>query len=171
MNRSPPDIVIDISIEHDGWSCLGDIPLLAERCVASLLAELNDAPPLAEVSLVLCDDAFIRSLNKTWRGKDEATNVLSFPAVTPAGGRDAGPVLLGDIVVAFETSAGEATAEGSSLRDHLAHLIVHGLSHLLGFDHETDEQAAAMEGLEGRALRALGVASPYTVVEDVRAAP
>ena len=138
--------------------------------MASVLAEMDDPPRLAEVSLVLCDDAFIRTLNKTWRGKDKPTNVLSFPAAFVPG-LDAGPLMLGDVVVAFETSASEAADGGLSLRDHLAHLIVHGLSHLLGFDHEDDGDAATMERLESRALATLGIASPYGGAEHPHAAP
>ena len=125
------------------------------------------------MSLVLCDDAFIRALNRTWRGKDRPTNVLSFPT-GPGEPRapDAGPTLLGDIVVSYETAAREAREEGKSLPDHLAHLVVHGMFHLLGYDHEDDSEADVMEALEGRALAALGVASPYlSDAEDTRAHP
>ena len=102
-----------------------------------------------------------RPLNKTWRGKDKATNVLSFPTEEPS--------LLGDIVVAYETTAREAAEEGKSLADHLSHLIVHGVLHLVGFDHEEDAEAEAMERLEGDVLATLGIASPYQDEEDRRA--
>ncbi len=152
-------LAVDVAVEHDAWGETGRLTTLAERAAAAALALADDAPTDVEVSLVLCDDAFIRALNRTWRGKDQPTNVLSFPsdAVAP----DAGPALLGDIVVAYETSAGEAAAGGRSLDDHLAHLIVHGMFHLLGHDHEDDDEADAMEDLEARALASLGIASPY----------
>ena len=152
-------LTVDLAIEHDAWRAVPGLPALVERAVAAALAEADDAPADAEVSLVLCDDAFIRVLNGTWRGKDQPTNVLSFP--TEAAAPDAGPALLGDIVVAYETSAREAGEGGRSLRDHLAHLVVHGTFHLLGYDHGDDGDADVMEGLEDRALAALGVASPY----------
>ena len=115
---------------------------------------------------MLCDDAFIRTLNRDWRDKDKATNVLSFPADPSAR-----HVTLGDIVVAYETSAAEAAHEDRPLGDHLAHLVVHGTLHLLGYDHETDRDADAMERLESRALRRLDIASPYEDAGLLRAYP
>jgi probable rRNA maturation factor len=99
-------------------------------------------------------------LNRDWRGKDKPTNVLSFPAmpVTPGG---AVPPMLGDIALAFETVAAEAALEGKSFDHHLVHLIVHGLLHLLGHDHEDDVQAEAMEALERAALARLAIPDPY----------
>ena len=163
-------LALDIAIEHEAWHVVTGLDLLAQRAAAAALAIVDDAPTDAEVSLVLCDDAFIRTLNRTWRGKDQPTNVLSFP--TDAATPEAGPTLLGDIVVAYETSAREAIEEGKSLPDHLAHLVVHGMFHLLGYDHEDDAEADVMEALEGRALAALGVVSPYlSDAEDTRARP
>jgi probable rRNA maturation factor len=165
-------LAIDIAVEHEAWTAVGDIDALAHRAVAAALAEIGGADDGADVfedaelSLVLCNDAFIQELNKTWRGKDKATNVLSFPTDEPA--YDGVPTLLGDIIVAYETSAREATDEGKSLADHLTHLIVHGVFHLFGFDHEVDDEADAMERLESRALTALGIASPYHDAESVR---
>ncbi len=152
-------LAIDVAVEHDAWGAPDRMTALAERAAVAALTVAADAPTDVEVSLVLCDDAFIRALNKTWRGKDQPTNVLSFPTEATAPG--AGPALLGDIVVAYETSAREAGEEGRSLDDHLAHLIVHGMFHLLGYDHEDEREADVMEGLEIRALEALGIASPY----------
>ena len=110
-----------------------------------------------ELAVVLTDDAAIRTLNRTWRGKDEATNVLSFPAQSPPGT----PALLGDIVIAYETTAREAQAEGKPFRHHLAHLAVHGYLHLAGHDHEADAEAEAMESLEIAVLARLKVPNPY----------
>ncbi len=166
-------LAVDIAIDHEAWHVVAGLDAVAQRAAAAALATMDDAPTDAEVSLVLCDDAFIRTLNRTWRGKDQPTNVLSFPidAATPG----TGPRLLGDIVVAYETTAREAIEEGKSLPDHLAHLVVHGMFHLLGYDHEEDSQADVMEALEGRALETIGVASPYSSVsdltEDTRAHP
>jgi probable rRNA maturation factor len=106
---------------------------------------------------VLTHDSAIRKLNRTWRGKDEPTNVLAFPArqqTSPQGS-------LGDIVIAYETLAREAKAEGKLFSHHLAHLAVHGFLHLCGYDHETDRQAAAMERLEIAVLARLRIPNPY----------
>ncbi|MGF1641217.1 MAG: rRNA maturation RNase YbeY, partial [Rhodospirillales bacterium] len=124
----------------------------------------------AEVSVLLSDDDTVRRLNRDHRGQDRATDVLSFPdeggrrAVPPPADR---PLVLGDIVVAYQTVAAEAAAEGKSLADHLSHLVVHGMLHLLGHDHRIDAEAAAMERLEAGILATLGVADPYAV-EDRR---
>ena len=113
------------------------------------------------MSLVFTDDAHIRALNRKYRGKDKATNVLSFPAAPAApGGNRFGP-LLGDIVVAEETVAREAADQGLTLDHHLTHLIVHGFLHLVGHDHETEAEAVVMERLETAILAAIGVADPY----------
>jgi probable rRNA maturation factor len=117
----------------------------------------------AELSLVLGGDPLVRSLNRHWRGRDQATNVLSFPAGDGASG--AGPFLLGDVILAYETVAREAASQGKSLAAHLSHLVAHGVLHLLGFDHESDEEAQRMEGLEKRILARLGMADPYRVRE------
>jgi probable rRNA maturation factor len=123
-----------------------------------------------EASLLLSDDARVRGLNKTFRGRDEPTNVLSFSNVEidvlAAAGADGPPSTLGDIVVAFETTAGEAAREGKSLSAHLSHLVVHGMLHLLGYDHATDGEAREMEPLEVRALAMLGIADPYSAVGE-----
>jgi probable rRNA maturation factor len=111
---------------------------------------------------VLTDDAKIRALNRSWRGKDTATNVLSFPA--PAGG-SAEPRPLGDVVLARETIAREAVEQRIPAQDHLAHLTVHGVLHLLGYDHENDRDAETMERLEREILARLGVPDPYARTE------
>ncbi len=115
-------------------------------------------PTDAEVSVLLCDDAEIQRLNAKWRGKDYATNVLSFPSA----GQQAGEDHLGDIAIAYETVKREAADEGKEFSHHLAHLAIHGFLHLLGFDHETDEEAEEMEGTEREILGRLGIADPYS---------
>ena len=147
-------LAIDIAVEHEAWSALGDLDARVRIAVdAALAASGAEVSSDTELSLVLCDDAFIRDLNQRWRGKDKATNVLSFPSADPA--------MLGDIVVAYETCAREAQDEGRPLADHLSHMLVHGVFHLVGFDHEDDDDAEEMEQRESQALARLGIASPY----------
>ncbi|CAN7580689.1 rRNA maturation RNase YbeY [Bosea sp. LjRoot90] len=133
------------------------------RIVAAVEAGLALAPvkplPEAELSLLLTDDKRIRIVNRDWRGFDKATNVLSFPAAPPE--KIAASPVIGDIVLAFETVAREAEAEEKSFGDHLSHLVIHGLLHLVGEDHETEDQAERMEALETSALARLGIADPY----------
>ena len=118
------------------------------------------APALnGSVALLLADDAALQALNRRFRGRAAPTNVLSFPSGASA------PDFLGDIAVSYETCDREAREKGASFADHAAHLVVHGLLHLAGFDHENDRDALAMEALEAEILGALGVADPYAGVE------
>lgn len=151
---------LDIRIQSRRWREVAD---LRPRITAALKAGLALAPvktlPEAELSLLLTDDKRIRIVNRDWRGFDKATNVLSFPAAPPE--KIASSPIIGDIVLAFETVAREAEAEEKSFGDHLSHLVIHGLLHLVGEDHETEEQAQRMEALETAALARLGIADPY----------
>jgi probable rRNA maturation factor len=152
---------IDIAVEAGSWPEENALRALAAQAAGAVFAELAQAASDdTELSLLFTDDAHIRVLNRDWRGKDKPTNVLSFPAmpVTPGG---AVPPMLGDIALAFETVAAEAALEGKSFDHHLVHLIVHGLLHLLGHDHEDDVQAEAMEALERAALARLAIPDPY----------
>lgn len=112
-----------------------------------------------ELTLALADDAAVRDLNHRYRGKDAATNVLSFPAA--AGAHGAGAAYLGDIILAEETVLREARDEGRMPLHHVIHLAIHGTLHLLGHDHQTDADAEVMEALETRLLGRLGIADPY----------
>ncbi len=162
----PMPLTIDLAIDHEAWTeAVGDLESLAERAVAAAWRAARESdgaagaagvPEGAELSLLLCGDDTIRIRNRQWRGKDKPTNVLSFPA--PAAMRHHA---LGDIAVAYETCAREAAERGVPLADHLAHLIVHGMFHLLDYDHGDDAEAERMEGLEARALASLGLASPF----------
>jgi probable rRNA maturation factor len=153
------------------WPPATDWSALARRAAAAALAEtpharLANAAPLVEVAVRLTNDAEVQGLNRDYRGKDKPTNVLSFPQYDAddfamLGNTDDGEILLGDIVLALETCAREAAAKGIALADHAAHLIAHGMLHLLGYDHQDDASAAAMEGLETKALAKLGIADPY----------
>ncbi len=160
MNDPGPstDIAIDIAVESPLWDAFDEADALAERAIETALQHARvELFPGAEVSLLLSDDAFIRSLNARWRGQDKPTNVLSFPAAA----NPAATSVLGDIAIAFETMAREADEEGKSLRAHFTHLVVHGLLHLIGHDHESEAEAEAMERLEREILAALGIDDPY----------
>lgn len=153
---------IDVNIEAGNWAKdLPDAAALAERAIGAVCAALDGVPVHAEVSVLLTDDAHQRILNRDWRGQDKSTNVLSFPGDDFDDMPDGVPVLLGDIAVALETTSHEATDQQKSLADHFCHLVVHGMLHLLGFDHETQAQADEMEPLEIEILAGLGIASPY----------
>jgi probable rRNA maturation factor len=150
---------VDVIIESPGWAAIGDISARIESALRAAGAEAGAEFEDGEVSVLLGDDAAVEALNKTWRGIDAPTNVLSFPSA--ALGAGAGPRLLGDIVLAWETTAREAQAEGKSLADHAVHLVVHGFLHLLGYDHQSEKQAETMERLERDILGRLGIADPY----------
>ncbi len=146
---------------------------LALRIVRATLDEAAAAPWLkaGEVSLLLTDDQEIRALNATYRSRDQATNVLSFPGLDLADGQAGmtpppGPAVLGDVVISFERLAEEALAERKGLADHFAHLLVHGTLHLLGYDHGNDAQAQVMEGLEATILKMLGYSAPYAAFAE-----
>ncbi len=137
---------------------------LARETIAVAAAESGVAlTPGAELCIHLADDAHVRALNARWRGLDKPTNVLSFPAAALA---EVGKArLLGDVVLAFETLAREATDEGKPLADHYRHLVAHGFLHLIGLDHDNEADAERMEAIETRILARLGVADPYRADE------
>jgi probable rRNA maturation factor len=153
-------ITLDVMVEAGDWETAGDIAGLAQRAADAAVAAAPDAPdgPLA-ATLLLSDDAAIRVLNRDWRGLDKATNVLSFPSGAPAIPGE--PRHLGDIAIAYETLVREAGEETKTVSDHAAHLVVHGVMHLLGHDHLDDDEADAMESREVAALASLGIADPY----------
>jgi probable rRNA maturation factor len=164
---APAENAIDVTVTVacDDWlAARPDAEALAERAArAALAAERNEATdgPIL-LGIVLTDDSEQRDLNRTWRGRDSPTNVLSFALTDPDGKVPQGaPVLLGDVVLAFETVAREAAEQRKILADHLAHLVVHGVLHLLGFDHESEAEAAIMEARETEILARLGVPAPY----------
>jgi len=168
--RTPKALSLSVRIEARRWRDLADLRArLAQAAEAGVAVAAVKPLAGAELSLLLTDDRRIRIVNRDWRGFDKATNVLSFPA-TPADRIASSPVL-GDVVLAHETIAAEAQAEGKAFADHLSHLVIHGLLHLLGEDHETAEQAERMEALEIAALARLGIADPYADSEPLAAAP
>jgi probable rRNA maturation factor len=161
------EIALDADEDWDsstGWEQL--IRKAAEAAVAeSAFPQLATAQRAVELSVRLTSDDEVRALNAEWRGKDKPTNVLSFPMAEAADfeeARVAGPeLLLGDIILARGVCDEEAAAKGLAVKDHAAHLIVHGTLHLLGYDHHEDGSADDMEAREVRALARLGIANPY----------
>ena len=152
---------IEVAVEAPGWAlAVTDPEGACRRAAEAALALLPETlRARAEIAVLLADDARVRDLNRDWRGKDAPTNVLSFPAAPPAGGRF-GP-LLGDIVLARETMLREAAERGVGVVEYTTHLVVHGFLHLVGYDHETDEEAVVMEGLETFIMGDLGLGDPY----------
>jgi probable rRNA maturation factor len=155
-------VAIDILVEAGDWLDEAGLARIARRALDGVLAEIGaDHHAHSELSVVFTDDAHIRTLNAGWRSKDKPTNVLSFPAFPAVDGKTL-PPMLGDVVLAAETVAAEARAEGKPLVDHMTHLIVHGILHLIGYDHEIDAEAEMMEQAERRILASLAIPDPYT---------
>ncbi len=166
-----PDLV-DVLTEDERWLDHGLDDLAQDMCAATL-TRLGLDPAQFEISLLGCDDARIAALNGDFRDKPGATNVLSWPAVErasqtpggppdlPAPNPDGPPQELGDIAIAFETCLAEAETAGKGFGQHVAHLIVHGTLHLLGYDHIVQQDAALMEGLEQQILATVGHPDPY----------
>jgi probable rRNA maturation factor len=154
--RAGAPVDIDLVVDCPLWSACSAADATVRRAIE---AAMRAAGRPGAIAVMLTDDASIRAMNAQWRGIDKPTNVLSFPAAqTPAA---SGEAHLGDIAIAYETVAAESASENKAFADHLAHLAVHGYLHLVGFDHETDVEAADMESLETRILSGLGIADPY----------
>lgn len=165
-----PSDSLDILVDAPAWTTdIDDVEALCRRAVGAALAEAPADRRGRAISVLFTDDAAMRRLNRTYRGQDRATNVLSFPAHAgdgeapdPAGE----PPWLGDIAVGLEAAKREAEDEGKPLADHVCHLIVHGMLHLLGYDHEDDADARIMERLEAQVLAGLGVPDPYDTLME-----
>lgn len=166
---------IDVIIEDDRWEAAG-LEAMADRAAAAVLAHLAVDADQAEISLLACDDARIAVLNAEFRDKPTPTNVLSWPAedLAPESPGEApfppepdfdGSLPLGDIAIAWDTCAREAEAADKPMTDHVTHLLVHGLLHLLGYDHVHDADAKRMEALEVEILGGLGLTNPYIVTD------
>ncbi len=161
-------MTVDCVVEDVRW---GDIDALARMAADATLTRLGLEPSVFEISILACDDARIAALNADFRGKQKATNVLSWPSDERAAAADGEMPLapqpgqdneLGDIAIAYDICVREAAVAGKSLQDHTIHLLVHGTLHLLGFDHERDRDATLMEGLETEILGKLGISDPYS---------
>lgn len=163
------------------WGAESAWQAIAERSIASAIKmsafdRFRNAEAKFSISVQLSDDDEVQTLNRNFRGKDKPTNVLSFPMLEPAALQhiisdmpahiDGPETMLGDIILAHETCAREAADKAISVADHAAHLIVHGTLHLLGHDHQDDESAAIMEGLEIKALASIGIDNPYRDISE-----
>ena len=164
--RRGQNLAIELALPCAAWRKtlprVGDLVSVAARAA---LAQATRRTTAIEISVVLGNDRLLRGLNRRWRGKDAPTNVLSFASEEPA--RPGRPLLLGDVVLAFETVAREAREQNKPLADHLRHLVTHGVLHLLGYDHIATGDARRMEALERRVLARLGVPDPYVLREAV----
>lgn len=158
---TPVSPAIEFRVERGDWPGESELGVLAAAAVAAVGDMVDGELRGRELSLLFTDDATIAGLNRDWRGKPKPTNVLSFQAVAIDETAAEMAVPLGDIVFGFETVAKEAAEAGLTLADHITHLLVHGLLHLLGYDHEEDAAATAMEQLEAAILARLGIADPY----------
>lgn len=162
--------VVEVRIADAPWQAR--LPRVREVCrraarAGLAVAAIPEAKAGLEVSILLADDAFLERLNRRYRRVGRPTNVLSFPALeaperAAGAGPNGAPLLLGDLALAFETIEAEAATSGKPLAEHLAHLVVHGVLHLAGYDHATEEEAARMRRLETSALGRLGLPDPYS---------
>jgi probable rRNA maturation factor len=166
-NSEPmPPLALPISevlVVADCWQAEPDAEAVVHRAIAAAAESVDADVGDAELAVMLTDDAGIRILNLSWRGIDKPTNVLSFPALQPTGpvGPDDAPRMLGDIAIAYQTTRKEADDEQKPFDHHLSHLAIHGFLHLIGYDHEKDGEAEAMEALEREILAQLGIPDPY----------
>lgn len=166
---SPSGLCVEMMIEGGDWSAFRPVEESVLGAAAALTHVVGHAQAAGHATIVLSTDAHVSELNASFRGKTGPTNVLSFPAeiAGPSRGGDE-PAYLGDIIIACETVLREAQDQGVQPIHHLQHLVVHGLLHILGYDHQTEANAEEMEGFETLILRGLGVADPYAPdVEDV----
>lgn len=164
-------LCIDVMVRSQRWR--RDVAELSRLCAETARRAYDMAggdQGEAQVSIVLTSDRAVQALNRTFRGHDKPTNVLSFPAapapMAAAAGCAPPPRLLGDVVIAYGTTAAEAAAAGKALGDHLRHLIVHGILHVLGYDHQSEKDAAVMERLEAAILASFGMSDPYASTTD-----
>jgi len=161
--------VTEVLISADCWQNEPGAPSVIQRAIATAAETVAADVGEAELAVMLTDDSGIRALNRDFRGIDKPTNVLSFspPRSGPDYGEGAHPRPLGDIAIAYETMRKEADDGSKAFDHHLSHLAVHGFLHLIGYDHETEEDADAMEALETEILAQLGIPDPYASQERV----
>ena len=150
--------IVEIDVTFTGWDDHPGIEARIEQAIIAAAKTVKGRPGPTEISIALSNDADVRALNARWRAIDKPTNVLSFPAAVGPGNGG----LLGDIILAYETVAAEASEGDKAFADHVAHLSIHGFLHLIGHDHENDDEAEVMENLERQVLTSLGISDPYS---------
>ena len=160
-------VIVDAATASAWRRAVPDVEARVRAAARAALRSMKPRRGRSEITVRLSGDRDVRRLNRDFRGKDKPTNVLSFPAGDAAPPRGA-PLMLGDIVIAYGTVAREAAEQGKSIRDHLLHLVVHGVLHLLGHDHQRRAEAQRMEKLETALLAGFGIADPY-ILERRRA--
>lgn len=149
---------VELVIEHNGWENeIADIESLSVAICNSTMNRFESTGPT--IAILLADNAAIQKLNLQWRGQDKPTNVLSFPNIDHS-------FVLGDIALAFEYCKAEAQAQGKLFKNHFTHLLIHGVLHLLGYDHIIEAEAEEMESIEAEILRDFGIADPYVIIDD-----
>ena len=151
------ECLVEIRVDAPAWREI-EFEAVVREAASETLREAGPKGGPLELSVLLTDDSAMADLNRTWRGRDGPTDVLSFPGdfrPSPA------PRLLGDVALSIDALKADAARDGLSATDHLAHLVVHGILHLVGYDHESDSEAAAMEKAEAGILGAMGIANPY----------
>ena len=155
--------ITDVLVTADCWQVEPEAEAVIQRAIAAAAELVDEDVAESEIAVMLTDDPGIRTLNANWRGIDKPTNVLSFPALQAEGDRKPGeaPRMLGDIAIAYQTLRREADEEDKPFDHHLSHLAVHGFLHLIGYDHEEDDEAEDMEALEREILAQLGIPDPY----------
>jgi probable rRNA maturation factor len=165
MSADMPAPMIDVIVESPSWDEVSDAEAVIRRALVAAAAAVGTDLGKSTVAVLLTDDAAMRRLNAQWRDIDKPTNVLSFPAAPQLAASEDEAKPLGDIAIAYETTAREARDERKHFAHHLAHLAVHGFLHLLGYDHASEAQAETMERLERDILQRLGVPDPYLTTE------
>lgn len=152
--------IIELCLEDDNWRGVEELESKMVACVSAALKQANQGDEIASLTIVLADNQRVEALNNDWRDKQKPTNILSFPA--PAHSlNDEGHAYLGDLILAYGVIFDEAGTQTKPFVTHLCHLVVHGVLHLLGYDHQNDEEADYMEQLEIKAMAALGLPDPY----------
>lgn len=152
-------VSIDLRIDHEGWGSVADMDALCQLAIVGALEHVGKDSP-SHIDILLTGDEKLAELNSDWRGKSGPTDVLSFPADPEE------QPFIGDIAVAFGVAQKDSAASGKSLGAHLTHLLIHGTLHLLGHDHETEEEAKIMETLERDVMEKLGYEDPYSRIEQ-----
>ncbi|MEM7618711.1 MAG: rRNA maturation RNase YbeY [Pseudomonadota bacterium] len=163
------NVVIDVTMQDPAWDNLANIEQIVKdtalKALESAILPKEAVGRDLEASLVLANDDLLQVLNNTYREKDKPTNILTFVSLDSDDPLPEGVLSLGDVFLSYETLMQEAQDQGKFITDHIRHLVVHGVLHLLGYDHETEDDATDMETLEIRILESLGIQNPYTLAE------